>query len=126
MSAWLSPTRGRAAEVFSTLTAITGLPLTLPPVSGSLVAGLGVAVIPDGVGVGVVTGAEEDGAVVVGGTSEPLQAPTPPTRTTAVTTAAPARARRPTHALMADQNLGDGGRYAGRRPAARRAARGTS
>ena len=36
MSAWLSPTWGRAAEVFSTLTAITGLPLTLPPVSGSL------------------------------------------------------------------------------------------
>ena len=34
MSAWLSPTWGRAAEMFSTLTAITVLPLTLPPVSG--------------------------------------------------------------------------------------------
>ena len=57
MSAWLSPTCGRAAAVFSTLTAITGLSLTLPPVSGFVGLGFGSGSgVADVVGVGEALG----------------------------------------------------------------------
>ena len=53
MSAWLRPTCGLAAAMFSTLAAITSWLLSSPPVSGSV--GLGV-VVPVGEGVGDSTG----------------------------------------------------------------------
>ena len=52
MSAWLKPTWGLAAAMFSTFAAITSWLLSLPPVSGSVGFWLGVVVVV-GVGIGL-------------------------------------------------------------------------
>src|SRR3712207_5363838 len=105
MSAWLNPTWGRAAEVFSTLTAITGLPLTLPPVSGlaGLGSGSGLVVADDaGVGVGLAEPTEVDGPATGAGSEPPrttANAIPPPASTSAATAAATVWARLHTKVL---------------------------
>src|ERR687893_955099 len=125
MSAWLSPTWGRAAEVFSTLTAMTGFPLTLPPVSGSPGCALGLAV-GEGVGVEVRLGmlALVGDSAAGGVPAESLHAPTPPASNTAAVTTARARARRRIPAFSTGEVLRTADTPAGVRP--RRADRGTS
>jgi hypothetical protein len=127
MSAWLRPTCGRAAELFSTLAAITGLPLTLPPVSGSPAFVVGSAVVGEGVGVDVpVTElASAVGSVAGGVPAERLHALTPEASNATDTTAATRHARQRTEVLMPGQILGRTGDTPGG-VTRRRAARGTS
>jgi hypothetical protein len=88
MSAWLRPTCGLAAAMFSTLAAITSWSLSSPPVSGSVGFWCGV-VVPVGEGVGIGDSAATE-LVVRGADSRPLitaARPMPPATTTATVTA---------------------------------------
>ena len=109
MSAWLSPTWGRAGAVFSIFTAITGFLLIVPPVSGS------VRFSGSGESVGAGSGAAEfSGEVLLIGAEEPdgrssvTATPIPipvPARTAVVAAAAIVCARLRALVLMGKEDL---------------------